>query len=75
VRIGRSKTKDDPCGSVKPKLPAIRRGSSYTNDGVQSPRDYSSAEDDRIGAAVIKCSVPKPNTNCSNQLIDSIGLD
>jgi hypothetical protein len=45
----KKQTKDVRCGSVKPKLLAIRRGSSYTSDGVQSPRDYSSAEDDRIG--------------------------
>jgi hypothetical protein len=60
---------------VKPKLLAIRRSSSYTSDRVQSPRDYSSAEDHRIGAAVIKCSVPKTQYQLLNQLIDSMGLD
>jgi hypothetical protein len=49
---------------VKPKLLAIRRGSSYTSDGVQSPRDYSSAEDDWIGAAVINVLFQKPSANC-----------
>jgi len=56
---------------VKPKLLAIRRDSSNTSGGVQSPRAQLTGS----GAAVIKCSVPKTQYQLLNQLIDSMGLD